>query len=185
VRRSAGLLVYRDGAAGAPEVLIAHMGGPFWARKDAAAWSIPKGELDEGEEPEAAARREFTEELGLPPPAGELVDLGEVRQSGGKLVRVFAVAGDVDPAAVVPGTFLLEWPPRSGRMREVPEVDRVEWVDLETAAVKLVKGQVPFLQRLVDAVGAHQGDAAGADPGSAAAVGAGVRDAVRRRRAAT
>ena len=147
-RRSAGLLVHRLGAAGEPEVLIAHMGGPFWARKDAAAWSIPKGELDDGEEPEAAARREFTEELGLPPPAGELVDLGEVKQSGGKVVTVWAVAGDVDPDAVVPGTFELEWPPRSGRTIVVPEVDRVGWFDLETAAAKLVKGQVPFLERL-------------------------------------
>jgi predicted NUDIX family NTP pyrophosphohydrolase len=129
------------------------MGGPFWARKDAAAWSIPKGELDEGEEPEAAARREFAEELGLPAPTGVLLDLGEVRQSGGKRVTVWAVAGDVDPDAVVPGTFLLEWPPRSGRTQEVPEVDRVGWFDLETAAVKLVKGQVPFLERLRAALG--------------------------------
>jgi predicted NUDIX family NTP pyrophosphohydrolase len=165
VRRSAGLLVHRAGPDGEPEVLIAHMGGPFWAKKDAAAWSIPKGELDEGEEPEAAARREFTEELGLAAPAGELLDLGEVKQSGGKVVRVFAVAGDVDTAAVVPGTFLLEWPPRSGRMQEVPEVDRAEWVDLATAAVKLVKGQVPFLERLRDAVRAAPG---GAAPGGAA-----------------
>jgi predicted NUDIX family NTP pyrophosphohydrolase len=152
-RRSAGLLVYRLGASGEPEVLIAHMGGPFWARKDAAAWSIPKGELDEGEEPEAAARREFAEELGLPPPAGDLLHLGEVWQSGGKLVTVWAVAGDLDPDAVVPGTFQLEWPPRSGRMQEVPEVDRVGWFDLETAAEKLVKGQVPFLDRLRAALG--------------------------------
>ena len=151
-KRSAGLLVYRFGASGEPEVLIAHMGGPFWARKDAAAWSIPKGELDESEEPQAAAMREFEEELGLAPPSGDLLDLGEVRQSGGKLVTVWAVAGDVDPDAVVPGTFLLEWPPRSGRMQEVPEVDRVGWFDLGTAAEKLVKGQVPFLGRLREAL---------------------------------
>jgi len=152
-KRSAGLLVYRFGASGEPEVLIAHMGGPFWARKDAAAWSIPKGELDESEEPQAAAMREFEEELGLAPPSGDLLDLGEVRQPGGKLVTAWAVAGDVDPDAVVPGTFQLEWPPRSGRMQEVPEVDRVAWVDLDTAAVKLVKGQVPFLARLREALG--------------------------------
>jgi len=152
-KRSAGLLVYRFGASGELEVLIAHMGGPFWARKDAAAWSIPKGELDESEEPQAAAMREFEEELGLAPPSGDLLDLGEVRQSGGKLVTAWAVAGDVDPDAVVPGTFQLEWPPRSGRMQEVPEVDRVAWVDLDTAAVKLVKGQVPFLARLREALG--------------------------------
>jgi predicted NUDIX family NTP pyrophosphohydrolase len=152
-RRSAGLLVYRRGAGGELEVLIGHMGGPFWARKDEAAWSIPKGELDDGEEPRAAAMREYTEELGLAPPPGELVDLGEVRQSSGKRVSVFAVAGDVDPGAVVPGTFALEWPRGSGVTTEVPEVDRVEWFDLETAGRKLVKGQVPFLERLRDAVG--------------------------------
>lgn len=155
-RRSAGLLVYRRGAGGRLEVLIGHMGGPFWARKDAAAWSIPKGELDEGEEPRAAAMREYTEELGLAPPAhdpGDLLDLGEVRQSGGKVVTVFAVAGDVDPGDVVPGTFPLEWPRGSGVVHEVPEVDRVAWFDLETAGEKLVKGQVPILARLRDAVG--------------------------------
>jgi predicted NUDIX family NTP pyrophosphohydrolase len=155
-RRSAGLLVYRRDAGGGLEVLIAHMGGPFWARKDEAAWSIPKGELDDGEEPRAAAVREYTEELGLAPPVAgldELVDLGEVRQSGGKRVSVFAVAGDVDPAAVVPGTFPLEWPRGSGVVTEVPEIDRVGWFDLETAGRKLVKGQVEFLARLSAAVG--------------------------------
>jgi predicted NUDIX family NTP pyrophosphohydrolase len=152
-RRSAGLLVYRRGAGGELEVLIGHMGGPFWARKDEAAWSIPKGELDDGEEPRAAAVREYTEELGLAPPPGELVDLGEVRQSSGKRVSVFAVAGDVDPGAVVPGTFALEWPRGSGVTTEVPEVDRVGWFDLETAGRKLVKGQVPFLARLKAIVG--------------------------------
>jgi len=155
-KRSAGLLVYRRDAGGRLEVLIGHMGGPFWARKDAAAWSIPKGELDEGEEPRAAALREYAEELGLAPPAhdpADLLDLGEVRQSGGKVVTVFAVAGDVDPEAVVPGTFPLEWPRGSGVVREVPEVDRVGWFDLDTAGEKLVKGQVPILARLRDAVG--------------------------------
>jgi len=155
-KRSAGLLVYRRGDGGRLEVLIGHMGGPFWARKDAAAWSIPKGELDEGEEPRAAALREYAEELGLEPPAhdpADLLELGDVRQSGGKVVTVFALAGDVDPGAVVPGTFPLEWPRGSGVVREVPEVDRVGWFDLETAGEKLVKGQVPILDRLREAVG--------------------------------
>ncbi|RSD13757.1 NUDIX domain-containing protein [Amycolatopsis eburnea] len=150
-KRSAGLLVHR-GRGETLEVLLAHMGGPFWAKKDAAAWSLPKGELDPDEEPEAAARREFTEELGLPAPSGEYVPLGEVKQSGGKVVTAWAVAGDVDPAAVVPGTFTMEWPPRSGRQQEFPEVDRVAWFSLAVAREKLVKGQLPFLDRLLASV---------------------------------
>jgi len=146
VRRSAGLLLYRA-AAGGPEVLLAHMGGPFWARRDAGAWSIPKGEYDD-EEPLAAARREFAEELGVPAPDGDPVDLGSVRQSGGKQVHVWAMPGSLDPSSVTPGTFQMEWPPRSGQLQEFPEVDRVAWFDVPTAAVKLVKGQVPFLDRL-------------------------------------
>ncbi|NBH06260.1 NUDIX domain-containing protein [Amycolatopsis sp. SID8362] len=146
-KRSAGLLVHR-GRGETLEVLLGHMGGPFWAKKDAAAWSLPKGELEPDEEPEAAARREFTEELGLPAPSGEYVPLGEVKQSGGKVVTAWAVAGDVDPVAVVPGTFTMEWPPRSGRQQEFPEVDRVAWFSLEVAREKLVKGQLPFLDRL-------------------------------------
>ena len=146
-RSSAGLLLHRPGPAG-PEVLLGHMGGPFWARKDAGAWSIPKGELEPGEEPLAAARREFEEELGHPPPEGDAVDLGTVRQSSGKVVRIWALAGDLDPAAVVPGTFSMEWPRGSGRWAEFPEIDRVSWFDLSTATAKLVKGQRPFLERL-------------------------------------
>lgn len=148
-KRSAGLLVFRTGG-GRLEVLLGHLGGPFWARQDAAAWSVPKGEYGDDETPEAAARREFTEELGLPAPTGTLVALGDVRQSGGKTVTVWAVEGDVDPAAVVPGTFSLEWPPRSGRIQEFPEVDRVDWFDLDTARQKLVAGQRAFLDRLAD-----------------------------------
>ncbi|MGW7536899.1 NUDIX domain-containing protein [Amycolatopsis sp. NPDC054798] len=151
VRRSAGVLVFRRGAGGV-EVLLGHMGGPFWAKKDSAAWSLPKGEIEEGEEPEVAARREFEEELGVPVPEGEWVALGEVRQSG-KVVTAWAVEGDVDPAEVVPGTFELEWPPRSGRVQEFPEVDRVEWFGVEVAREKLVKGQRGFLDRLVEVVG--------------------------------
>ena len=150
-KRSAGLLLYRGTGAGV-EVLLGHMGGPFWAKKDAAAWSLPKGELDGDESPEQAARREFEEELGLPAPDGEYVELGVVKQSGGKVVTAWAVAADLDPAAVVPGTFTMEWPPRSGRQQEFPEVDRVEWFGLAAAREKLVKGQRPFLDRLAELV---------------------------------
>lgn len=150
-RHSAGILLFRRGAG--LEVLIAHMGGPFWAAKDAAAWSVPKGELDPGEEPLAAARREFAEELGLPVPAGDPLPLGEVRQRSGKVVTVWALEGDLDPADVVPGTFEMEWPPRSGRRQLFPEVDRVEWCDLDTARDRLVAGQRPFLDRLAQRLG--------------------------------
>jgi predicted NUDIX family NTP pyrophosphohydrolase len=144
---SAGLLVFRE-RDGALEVLLAHMGGPFWARRDEGAWTIPKGELDPGEEPAAGARREFAEELGHAAPVGDLVELGEIRQRGGKRVIAFAVGGDFDPATIAPGTFELEWPPRSGRMQPFPEVDRVAWYDLETASRKIVKGQAELLRRL-------------------------------------
>jgi predicted NUDIX family NTP pyrophosphohydrolase len=127
------------------------MGGPFWARKDAAAWSIPKGEYSDDEEPLVAAQREFAEELGvvLPVPAESLVPLGEVRQPSGKRLVVWAGEGDLDPATVVPGTFTTEWPPRSGRTAEFPELDRVAWLALDAARESLVKGQRVFLDRLV------------------------------------
>jgi predicted NUDIX family NTP pyrophosphohydrolase len=147
---SAGLVVFRE-RDGVLQVLLAHMGGPYWARKDAGAWSIPKGELEEGEDPLAGARREYGEELGRPPPDGAVIELGEVRQRGGKRVVAFAVEGDFDPAQLRPGTFELEWPPRSGRRQAFPEVDRVAWFDLATATGKLVRGQVPLLDRLADA----------------------------------
>lgn len=124
------------------------MGGPFWARKDAGAWSIPKGEYEPDEAPEAAARREFAEELGLPVPAGELVDLGHARQSTGKMVTVWALEGDLDPDLVVPGTFTMEWPRGSGILQEFPEIDRVAWLGLEPAREKLAAGQRTFLDRL-------------------------------------
>ncbi|NIJ11855.1 putative NUDIX family NTP pyrophosphohydrolase [Saccharomonospora amisosensis] len=146
-KRSAGILLYRL-SGDRPEVLLGHMGGPFWARRDAGAWSVPKGEYDDTEQPLAAARREFGEELGLPVPGGRPVDLGEVRQGSGKLVRVWAVEGDLDPGAVVPGTFELEWPKGSGRVRSFPEVDRVGWFGLDVAAEKIVAGQRPFLDQL-------------------------------------
>ncbi|MFB9909485.1 NUDIX domain-containing protein [Allokutzneria oryzae] len=151
VRRSAGVLLFR-GAGERTQVLLGHMGGPFWARRDEGAWSVPKGEYEPDEPPEAAARREFEEELGLPVPDGELVALGEVKQSGGKLVTVWALEGDLDPAAVVPGTFEMEWPKGSGVVREFPEVDRVAWFDLAEAREKLVKGQRVFLDRLEEAL---------------------------------
>jgi predicted NUDIX family NTP pyrophosphohydrolase len=144
---SAGLLLFRE-RDGVLEVLLGHMGGPFWARKDAGAWSIPKGELAPGEDPLAGARREFAEELGRPPPDGPAIELGEIRQKAGKRVIAFALEADFDPADIVPGTFELEWPPRSGRRRAFPEVDRVVWFDLPTATAKIVRGQLALLERL-------------------------------------
>ena len=134
--------------AGELEVLLVHPGGPFWARRDDGVWSIPKGEYEDGEEPLTAARREFAEELGSEPPAGEMLDLGEIRQRSGKRVCAWALAGDLDAEAVVSNNFTLEWPPRSGRMREFPEIDRAGWFDLRTARKKLNPGQVPLLERL-------------------------------------
>jgi predicted NUDIX family NTP pyrophosphohydrolase len=129
------------------------MGGPYWARKDAGAWSIPKGELEDGEDPLAGARREYGEELGHAAPDGAAIDLGEIRQRGGKRVVAFAVEGDFDPVQLRPGTFELEWPPRSGRREAFPEVDRVAWLDLATARDKLVQGQVALLDRLAERIG--------------------------------
>ncbi|MFA9431068.1 NUDIX domain-containing protein [Egicoccus sp. AB-alg2] len=150
-RRSAGLLLYRF-VDGDLQVLLAHMGGPFWARRDAGAWSIPKGEYADDEAPLAAARREFTEELGVPVPDGEVVALGEVSQSGGKVVSAFALHADLDPDAIEPGTFTMEWPKGSGREQAFPEVDRVAWFDPATAEDKLVTAQRAFLERLRAAV---------------------------------
>jgi predicted NUDIX family NTP pyrophosphohydrolase len=146
-KRSAGLLLFRRSGAGV-EVLLAHMGGPLWARRDAGAWTLPKGEYGPGEPPLAAADREFLEELGLSAPGGERMALGEVRQSGGKTVLAWAVEGDLDPAAIVPGTFEMQWPPHSGRLTAFPEVDRVEWFTPRAARDKIVAGQRPFLDRL-------------------------------------
>ncbi|MFF8289496.1 NUDIX domain-containing protein [Streptomyces sp. NPDC016309] len=147
VKRSAGLLLFRT-SGGVLEVLIAHMGGPLWASRHTGAWSLPKGEYTADETPEAAARREFVEELGLPVPDGEPVPLGETRQASGKVVTAWALEADLDPAAVVPGTFTMEWPRGSGRTREFPEVDRVAWMTPEEAAPLLVSGQQVFLERL-------------------------------------
>ncbi|MFD9304291.1 NUDIX domain-containing protein [Streptomyces sp. NPDC060048] len=155
-KRSAGLLLFRQtgttetGGGAAAEVLLGHMGGPLWERRDAGAWSIPKGEYGPEEAPRDAARREFTEEVGLPPPEGPYLPLGEVRIPGGKLVTVWAVRADLDPALAVHGTFTMEWPPKSGRTAEFPELDRVEWFGPETARNKLVVSQIPFLERLLE-----------------------------------
>jgi predicted NUDIX family NTP pyrophosphohydrolase len=149
-RRSAGLLLFRH-TDGGLEVLLGHMGGPFFARRDAGAWTVPKGEYEPEEESAwDAARREFQEELGLEPPDGEAVALGEVRQTGGKTVTAWAVEADLDPAAIDPGTFRMEWPPRSGQTREFPELDRVEWFGLDRARSVIVKAQAAFLDRLAE-----------------------------------
>jgi predicted NUDIX family NTP pyrophosphohydrolase len=147
--RSAGLLLYRRSGDGL-EVLLGHMGGPFFARRDAGAWTVIKGEYAPDEPAWEAARREFREELGVEPPDGEAVPLGEVRQKNGKIVTAWAVEADLDPAAVVPGTFLMEWPPHSGRMREFPELDRVAWFAPERAREVIVTAQAAFLDRLAE-----------------------------------
>ncbi|MEU0970560.1 NUDIX domain-containing protein [Streptomyces sp. NPDC005917] len=148
-RRSAGLLLFRHTDDGV-EVLLGHMGGPYFAKKDAGAWTLPKGEYEPGESAWEAARREFQEELGLPPPDGEPIDLGEVRQTNGKIVRAWAIEADLDPAAIDPGTFTMEWPPRSGRIQEFPELDRVAWFRPDRAREVIVKAQAAFLDRLAE-----------------------------------
>ncbi|MFE2057084.1 NUDIX domain-containing protein [Streptomyces sp. NPDC059446] len=153
VKRSAGVLLYRvvpgEDGGGDVEVLIGHMGGPFWAHREAASWSIPKGEYGPDEEPAAAARREFGEELGLPVPDGLWVPLGEARQSGGKIVTVWAVEAWLDPGAAVPGTFTMEWPTGSGVLCEFPELDRFAWCTPKDALERLVAGQRAFVERLL------------------------------------
>ncbi len=149
-KTSAGLLLHR-GRGDALEVLLVHPGGPFWARKDDGAWSIPKGEFDaDAEEPWIAARREFAEELGLEVPEGTRTDLGDVKQSGGKVVTAFAVAADLDITETRSNTFDLEWPRGSGRTQQFPEVDRVEWFPIDAARTKILKGQLPLLDRLAE-----------------------------------
>lgn len=149
--RSAGALLFEldDGVL---KVLIAHMGGPFWAKKDDRAWSIPKGEYQDEEDPRAAAAREFSEELGSPLPSGELVELGTATQSGGKRIIAYALESGFDPAEVRSNLFEMEWPRGSGTLRSFPEVDRAAWFDCATARAKLVSGQVVFLDRLLDHV---------------------------------
>jgi predicted NUDIX family NTP pyrophosphohydrolase len=146
-KRSAGLLLYRviDDVA---EVLIGHPGGPFWARKDEGAWSIPKGEYADDEDPWTAAQREFREEIGFDVPAGPLIEFAPVKQPGGKLVTAFAVRGDLDVTHSKSNTFELEWPRGSGKIREFPEIDRVAWLSMPEARLKLLTGQRPLLDRL-------------------------------------
>jgi predicted NUDIX family NTP pyrophosphohydrolase len=146
-RRSAGILLHR-GENGRLEVLLVHPGGPVWARRDLGAWSIPKGEHEADEDPLAAARREFQEELGVRPPAGEPVDLGEIRQKSGKHVRAWALPGDLDPSTISSNVFTIEWPPRSGRTAEFPEVDRAQWFPIEQARAKINPAQAELLDRL-------------------------------------
>jgi predicted NUDIX family NTP pyrophosphohydrolase len=146
-RTSAGILLWRR-REGRLEVLLAHQGGPFWAKKDLGHWTIPKGEAEPGEELVAVARREFAEETGHETPDRPLVDLGQITQKSGKLVLGWAVEGDLDPATAVSNTYDLEWPPRSGVVQSFPEIDRVEWFDLDEARQKLKAAQVPFLDRL-------------------------------------
>jgi predicted NUDIX family NTP pyrophosphohydrolase len=148
---SAGLLLYRV-TDRSVEVLIGHPGGPFWAKKDDGAWSVPKGEYTEGEDPWAAARREFEEELGKPPPDGPRIDFPPLRQPSGKIITAFGVRGDLDLAGAVSNTFTLEWPKGSGNVREYPEIDRVEWFSVPAARSKLLKGQRPLLDHLMSAV---------------------------------
>lgn len=145
-KESAGLLVYRK-RGGTIEVLLAHPGGPFWAKKDLGAWTIPKGLVEPGEEPLAAARREFAEETGWSAD-GNFLDLGRYRQPGGKIVHVFAAEGDFDPATLASNTFAMQWPPKSGRMQQFPEVDRAAWFSVEEAKRRILKGQAPALDRL-------------------------------------
>jgi predicted NUDIX family NTP pyrophosphohydrolase len=150
-KRSAGLLMYR-GSGPDVAVLLVHPGGPFWARKDLGAWSIPKGEYAADEDPLAVAQREFEEETGARP-RGEFQPLGDVVQAGGKRVSAWAVEGDFDPAALVSNSFELEWPPRSGRKQSFPEVDRAEWFSREQAREKILPGQRAFIDRLVELIG--------------------------------
>ena len=150
-RTSAGILLWRR-RQDRVEVLLAHQGGPFWAKKDLGHWTIPKGEVEPGEELVAVARREFEEETGTKAPEGPLIELGEITQKSGKLVLGWAAEGDLDPSAAVSNTFDLEWPPHSGVVRSFPEIDRVEWFDLDEAHRRLKAAQVPFLDRLESAL---------------------------------
>jgi predicted NUDIX family NTP pyrophosphohydrolase len=147
VRTSAGILLHR-GPAAAREVLLVHPGGPIWAKRDAGAWSIPKGEYVDGEDPLHAARREFEEELGVAPPDGIALDLGEIRQKSGKRVRAWAMSGDLDASAITSNTVMIDWPPRSGRRLEIPEVDRAEWFSLADARARINAAQAELLDRL-------------------------------------
>ena len=147
---TAGLLLYRR--RGEPEVFLVHPGGPFWTKKDAGAWSLPKGEIGEGEDPLQAAKREFTEETGFPI-EGEFRPLDPIKQSGGKVVQAWAIEADCDPAQVRSNLFAMEWPPKSGRTQQFPEVDRAEWFPITEARKRIIAMQVKFLDQLVSVLG--------------------------------
>jgi predicted NUDIX family NTP pyrophosphohydrolase len=149
-KTAAGLLLYRRRSLGV-EVLLAHPGGPFWARKDLGAWTIPKGEIDPGEDPVSAARREFREEIGLDVTA-PVKPLGQIKQPGGKIVQIWTAEGDFDPARLASNTFEMEWPKGSGHVRIFPEVDRAAWFDLGEARRRILPGQAPFLEALVSSL---------------------------------
>jgi predicted NUDIX family NTP pyrophosphohydrolase len=151
-KHSAGILLFRDGAREEPEFLLVHPGGPFWTKRDAGAWSIPKGQIEDGEDPRDCALREIEEELGTLPPLvpEELVALGTIRQRAGKVVEAWAGEADFDPAELDSNTFAMEWPPRSGKEREFPEVDRAEWFDLAEARRRILPAQAEFLDRLLE-----------------------------------
>jgi predicted NUDIX family NTP pyrophosphohydrolase len=155
-RRSAGLLLHR-GRGEDLEVLLVHPGGPMWVNRDTGAWSVPKGEYLDGEDPLTAARREFEEELGSAPPEGDVKELGEIRQKSGKRVRAWALGGDLDTTEIHSNTFMFQWPPRSGQMIEIPEVDRAEWFGLKDARERINPGQVPLLDRLEELLGTGAG----------------------------
>jgi predicted NUDIX family NTP pyrophosphohydrolase len=151
-KHSAGILLFRDGGGGGPEVLLVHPGGPYWSKRDDGAWTIPKGQIEDGEDPRDCAIRELEEELGTAPAllAEDLIELGSVRQKAGKVVEAWAARADFDPAGLASNTFALEWPPRSGREQEFPEVDRAEWFALERAREKILPPQAEFFDRLLE-----------------------------------
>jgi predicted NUDIX family NTP pyrophosphohydrolase len=149
-KRSAALLLYKLTESSGLEVLIAHMGGPFWAKKNARGWSIPKGEYDDGEDPRTTAFREFEEEMGSVPPSGQLIELGEVKQPSGKIITTYAIEGDFDTSNVRSNTFEMEWPKGSGQTQEFPEIDRAAWMTTGQASEMLLKGQVPIIETLTD-----------------------------------
>jgi predicted NUDIX family NTP pyrophosphohydrolase len=161
-KQSAGLLLHKQ-MSGNIEVLLVHPGGPFWAKKDAGAWSIPKGEFELGEEPFEAAKREFAEEFGRPAPEGEFVSLGTAKQSSGKVVHAWAIESDFDASGIKSNTITIDWPPRSGKQMEIPEVDKAAWVSLAEAQVKIVKGQIPLLEALAGNLGQKIPDASMSD----------------------
>jgi len=158
-KHSAGILLFRR-AGGAVEFLLVHPGGPFWRRKDAGAWTIPKGQVEDGEEPRACAIREMGEELGPAPELDpdQLIELGSIRQRAGKVVEAWAAEADFDPATLASNTFSMEWPPRSGSEQEFPEVDRAGWFDLEAAREKILPAQVELLERLLERLESGDGE---------------------------